>query len=88
MAPPESTRMRRRRRERITHVDTGEIVLLGDLLGSQMLFDGDGVIGATLDCGVVRYDHALVTGEYENNARYPWIWPIPVTMPPLATSSL
>lgn len=72
LAPPESTRMRKKRkRERSTHVDTGKIVLLGDFLGSQMLFDCDGVVRSTLDGGIVRYDHALVTGEYEHKAKYP-----------------
>ena len=43
----------------VDQVDAGETVLLGDLLGAQVLLDGQGEVGAALDRRVVRDDHAL-----------------------------
>jgi hypothetical protein len=37
----------------IDEVDAGQTILLGNLLCSEMLFDGDGIIRATLDTAVV-----------------------------------
>ena len=46
---------------RIDEVDAGQAVLFRDLLGTQVLLDGERVIGSALDGGVVRDDHALPT---------------------------
>ena len=43
----------------IHQVDAGQVVLERNLLGTQVLFDGYRVIGATLDRGVVGQDHHL-----------------------------
>ena len=37
--------------------------MLGDLLRSQMLLDGDRIIGAAFDGGIVRDDHAIDAGD-------------------------
>ena len=44
---------------RVDQVDAGEPVLLGDLLGPQVLLHRERVVGAALDGGVVGDDHAL-----------------------------
>ena len=36
----------------------------GDLLGAQVLLDGERVVGAALDGGVVGDDHALLPGDH------------------------
>ena len=38
----------------------GRSILLGDLLGAQVLLDGHGVVRAALDGGVVGDDDALL----------------------------
>ena len=43
----------------IHHVDAGQIVLPGDVLGAQMLLHRHRVIGAALDGGVVGDDDAF-----------------------------
>ena len=43
----------------IHEIDAGEGVLLGDLLGPQMLLHGHGVVGAALDRRVVDDDDAI-----------------------------
>jgi hypothetical protein len=43
---------------RIHQIDAGEPVLGGNLLGAQMLFDGQRIICATLDGRVIANDHA------------------------------
>ena len=43
----------------IDEIDAGEVVLLGDLLGAEVLAHGQGVVGAALDGGVVRDGDAL-----------------------------
>ena len=47
----------------VDQVDAGQGVLLGDLLRAQVLLDGDGVVGAALDGGVVGDDHAGQAGD-------------------------
>ena len=42
----------------VHQVKAGQLVLQGDLLGAEVLLHGQGVVGATLHCGVVGYDHA------------------------------
>src|SRR5450830_1391533 len=48
---------------RIDQVDAGQVVLLGDFLGAQVLLDRDRVVGAALDGGVVTDDHAFLAGH-------------------------
>ncbi len=48
---------------RVDQVDAGQAVGLGDLLGAQMLLDGDGEVGAALDRGVVGDNQALAPGD-------------------------
>lgn len=43
---------------RVDEVQTRQLVLHGDFLGSEMLSHGDGEVGASLDGGVVGDDHA------------------------------
>ena len=43
----------------VHQVDTRQAVLLGDGLGAQVLFDGQRVIGAAFDRGIVGHDHAF-----------------------------
>ena len=45
---------------RVDQVDARQVVLVGDLLRAQVLLDGDRVVGAALDGGVVTDDHALL----------------------------
>ena len=47
----------------IDEVDAGEVVLFGDFLGAEVFFDGEGVVGAALDGGVVGDDDAGVAGD-------------------------
>ena len=54
---------RQERSARIHEVDTGQAVLLRDLLSAQMLLDGHRVVGAALDRGVVGDDHHLAAGN-------------------------
>jgi hypothetical protein len=44
---------------RLDQVDTGQAVLPGDLLSTQVLLDSDRVVGASLDGRVVGNNHAL-----------------------------
>ena len=46
---------------RVDEVETGQPVLLGDLLRAQVLLHGQREVGAALDRRVVRDDHALPT---------------------------
>eukprot|EP00123_Amoebidium_parasiticum_P022540 comp8961_c0_seq1/m.4156 comp8961_c0_seq1/g.4156 ORF comp8961_c0_seq1/g.4156 comp8961_c0_seq1/m.4156 type:complete len:320 (+) comp8961_c0_seq1:1447-2406(+) len=48
---------------RVHEVDAGQVVLHGHLLGPQVLLDGDWVVGASLDRGVVGYNHTLGPGD-------------------------
>jgi len=43
----------------IHQIDTGQVVLFGDLLRTQMLFDREREVCTTFDGGIVREDHAL-----------------------------
>src|SRR3546814_3069932 len=47
----------------IDQVDARQMVLLGNLLGSQMLLHGDREVGAAFHRGVVSDDHALAAGH-------------------------
>ena len=44
---------------RVHQVNARQVVLLGDLLRAQMLFDGHGEISAAFDRGVVAHHHAV-----------------------------
>ena len=44
----------------VDQIDAGQIVLFGDLLCTQVLFDGHRIIGAALHGGVVAHNHHLV----------------------------
>ena len=44
----------------IDEIDAGKVVLFGDFLRAQVLFDGDGVVSAALDGCVVGDDHTLL----------------------------
>ena len=50
----------------IYEVDTGKVVLAGNVLGTQVLFHGHWVVGATLYRSVVRNDDALDTVDPTN----------------------
>ena len=54
----------------IDQIDTGEPVLLGDLLGPEVLFDGEGIVGAGLNGGVVGHDHALAATDHADARDY------------------
>ena len=43
----------------INQIDTGQAVFQGDFLGAQVFFDGQRVVGAAFDRGVVGHDHAF-----------------------------
>lgn len=43
----------------VNEVDAWEVVFLGDGLRAEMFLHGDGVVGSSLDGGVVGNDHAL-----------------------------
>ena len=61
----------------VDEVDAGQPVLERDLLGAQVLLDGDRVVGAALDRRVIGDDDALV----------PSTRPMPVTIPAEGASS-
>ena len=44
---------------RVHEVDARQVVLLSDLLGAQVLFDGERVVRAAFHRRIVRHDHAL-----------------------------
>ena len=48
-----------KRPSRVDEVETRQVVLQGDLLRAHVLLDGERIIGAALDGGVVGHDHAL-----------------------------
>ena len=50
---------------RIDKVDAGEPVFPRDLLGAQMLLDGDRVVRAAFYRGVIAHDHTLAPGNPE-----------------------
>lgn len=47
----------------VDQVEAGETVLQGHFLGAQVLLHGHRVVGAALDGGVVRDDHALAPAD-------------------------
>ena len=47
------------RAARVDQVNARQVVLLGNLLGPQMLFHGHGVISAALDSGVIANNHTI-----------------------------
>ena len=50
----------------VDEVDARQVVLFGNLLGAQMLFDSDRIIGATLHGGVVADHHDLLPHNAAN----------------------
>ena len=52
----------------VDQVDAGQMILQGDLLGAQVLFDRHRVIGAAFDRGVVSDDHAAATLDHADSA--------------------
>jgi len=50
---------REKRTTRVDQVNTGQVVFFGDLLGTQMLLNCQGIIRAAFYSRVVRDDHAL-----------------------------
>lgn len=46
------------------------MVLLSNLLGPQVFLDRHWVVGPTLDCWIIGYDHTLHPGEKKYNT-YP-----------------
>lgn len=42
-----------------TKVDARQVILQGNFLGTKVLLDGDGVVCATLDGGIIGDNHAL-----------------------------
>jgi hypothetical protein len=53
----------------VDEVDARQLVLLGDLLRTQVLLDGEWKVRAALDCRVVGHDHALLALD-DTNARH------------------
>ena len=54
----------------INQVDAGEPILLGDLLGTEMLLHREWVVGAALDRSIIRDNHHLTptnTADTSNN---------------------
>ena len=47
----------------VDEVDARQVVLQRDLLGAQVLGNGDRMVGAALDGGIVRDDDALPAGD-------------------------
>lgn len=47
----------------VDEVDTGEMVILGDILGAEMFFNRFGVVGTAFDSGVVGDDHDFDAGD-------------------------
>ena len=45
---------------RIDQVDTGQVILFGDLLGAKMFLYGHWIVGATLDGRVIGDNHAFL----------------------------
>ncbi len=54
---------RQERAAGVDQIDARQPVLPRDLLGTQVLLDGDRVVGAALDRGVVGDDHAFAPGD-------------------------
>ena len=46
----------------IHQINAGQMVFRGNLLGSEMLLDRDGIVGAAFHRGIVGHDHARHTG--------------------------
>ncbi len=46
---------------RINQVDAGQVIFFRDLLCPQMLFDRQRIIGAALDGGIIRDNHAFLS---------------------------
>ena len=51
---------------RVHQVDAGQVVLLRHFLRTQVLLDGERVVGAALHRGVVAYDHAVHAAHAAN----------------------
>ena len=47
----------------VHQVDTGQAIFLGDGLGAALLLDGQGVVGAALDRGVIDKNHTFLAGD-------------------------
>ena len=41
----------------IDEIETGQVIFFGDLLGAEMFFDSQRIVGAALDGGIVGDDH-------------------------------
>ena len=58
--------IRQIRAARIDQINAGQVVLLGDFLRAQVLLDGQRVVGAAFDRGVVADDHAINAADAAN----------------------
>ncbi|GBF25296.1 hypothetical protein MnTg02_00326 [bacterium MnTg02] len=47
----------------IHQINARKFILFGNLLGAQMLFDRDRIIGAAFDRGIIADDHHLLAGD-------------------------
>jgi hypothetical protein len=55
----------------VYEVDAGQVVLLGDLLGAQVLLDGQRIVGAPFDGRVVGDDHHLAAADAPDAGDHP-----------------
>ena len=58
----------------IDEIDARQIVLLRDFLGAKMFFDGQRIIGAALDGGVIGDDDAFLTADASDARDQPRCW--------------
>ncbi len=59
---------RQKRATGVDQVDAGEMILLGDFLRAQVLFDGHGVITPALDRGIVDDDDTFLLLDQSNTS--------------------
>ena len=59
--------LRRQERTAAFHeVNARQLIVAGDLLGTQVFLNGDRIVGAALHRGIVRHHHALAPGDAAN----------------------
>ena len=73
---------RQERAARVDEVDAGQVVLLGHLLGAQVLLDRQREVGAALDGRVVGDDHALLALDDADPGHDPGGGSLPVVQLP------
>ena len=73
---------RQERAARVHQIDAGQAVFQGDLLGPQVFLDGDRIVGAAFDRGVVGHDHHLLAVDTADAGNYPGPGVVAVVHPP------